>query len=95
MPAVVLEAFLCRVPVVGYEVGGVSEILRSGETGWLVRKNDVTGFVEAACEAIDDIGKSHRFSENAYQMVCDQFTIGKVANRFLTVYKHVLSSIGV
>ena len=39
MPRVMLEAFSAGVPVVAFPVGGIPEVIRDGETGFLVREN--------------------------------------------------------
>jgi glycosyltransferase involved in cell wall biosynthesis len=39
-PLVVLEAFAAGVPVIGSALGGISEKVRHGVTGWLVRPHD-------------------------------------------------------
>jgi UDP-glucose:tetrahydrobiopterin glucosyltransferase len=44
---VVMEALACGVPVIAYNRGGPAEILRQGETGWLVEPDSVEGLVEA------------------------------------------------
>ena len=47
----VIEATICRVPVVAADFsGGHSEIVRSGETGLLVRPDDVEQMAEAALD---------------------------------------------
>ncbi len=38
---VVMEAMACGVPVVAYNRGGPSELIKSGVTGWLVQPDDV------------------------------------------------------
>jgi glycosyltransferase involved in cell wall biosynthesis len=42
-PNVLLEAMDAGVPIVATAVGGVSEMIRHGEQGWLVRSGDVEG----------------------------------------------------
>jgi UDP-glucose:tetrahydrobiopterin glucosyltransferase len=42
---VAIEALACGVPVVAYGRGGPAEIVRHGETGWLVEPDDVSGLV--------------------------------------------------
>lgn len=44
---VVIEALACGVPVIAYHRGGPAEIVRQGETGWLVEPDSVDGLVEA------------------------------------------------
>jgi len=44
-PLTVLEAMASGVPVIAYDVGGVSEILEDSVQGYLIKKNDICGFV--------------------------------------------------
>lgn len=44
---VVIEALACGVPVIAYRRGGPAEIVRDGETGWLVEPDSVEGLVDA------------------------------------------------
>jgi len=46
-PNVVLEAMAAAVPVVATEVGGVPELVRSGETGYVVPPNDAGALADA------------------------------------------------
>lgn len=47
MPAVIGEAFLHRIPVVAYEVGAVSELVKTNHTGWLIPADETDIMVEA------------------------------------------------
>ncbi|GAP94467.1 glycosyltransferase family 4 protein [Leptolyngbya sp. NIES-2104] len=44
---VAIEALACGVPVIAYRRGGPAEIVKEGETGWLVEPDSITGLVEA------------------------------------------------
>ncbi|MBD2091779.1 glycosyltransferase family 4 protein [Microcoleus sp. FACHB-1515] len=44
---VAIEALACGVPVIAYRRGGPAEIVRDGETGWLVEPDSVAGLVSA------------------------------------------------
>lgn len=53
---VAIEALACGVPVISYRRGGPAEIVRDGETGWLVEPDSVTGLVKAIAK-LDDIDR--------------------------------------
>ena len=55
-PNVALESLACGVPVISYRRGGLGEIIREGETGWLVEPDSVDGLVQA----IGNIGQLDR-----------------------------------
>ena len=47
MPTILIEAMLCRTPIVATRVGGVPEIVRDGETGLLVPYGNVSAMADA------------------------------------------------
>ena len=53
---VAIEALACGVPVIAYRRGGPAEIVRDGETGWLVEPDSVRGLVNAI-ETLDKIDR--------------------------------------
>jgi len=53
---VAIEALACGVPVIAYRRGGPAEIVRDGETGYLVEPDSVPGLI-AAIERIDAIDR--------------------------------------
>ncbi|QOI97872.1 MAG: glycosyltransferase [Flammeovirgaceae bacterium] len=89
LPGVVLEAMYCRIPVVAYNVGGISEVVKPQETGWLVEKNDEAGFIEAVVEVLEG-SNVERITDNAFNMVVNDFDNRVIAKRFEKVYKEVV-----
>ncbi len=53
MPTVILEAFAAALPVIGTDVGAVADLVRDGETGFIVRAGEVTGLERAMDEAVN------------------------------------------
>lgn len=59
----------CGVPVVAYKRGGISEIVKSGQTGWLVKPDSI----EEMVKAVSNLDKIDRFdcrlqAENEYSL---------------------------
>lgn len=54
---VLIEALACGVPVIAYRRGGPTEIVRDGETGWLVKPDSVDGLV-TAIQSLDQIDRN-------------------------------------
>jgi glycosyltransferase involved in cell wall biosynthesis len=54
MPMILLEAAACEVPVVAFDVGGVSEVLDGGGlAARLIRPGDVAAFRRSIYELLD------------------------------------------
>ncbi|TPE40002.1 glycosyltransferase [Pontibacter mangrovi] len=90
LPAVILEAMYCQTPVVANNVGGISEIVND-ETGWLIDKGDIQGFINAVTEVLVDDDKVRYKVANAHQLVTGEYMNSQVAARFKEAYKSVVA----
>lgn len=64
------EAALCETPTVGYDVPGVRDAIRAGETGLLVPYGDRTALCNAVCNLLaDDVRRARlgRAARDVYQ----------------------------
>jgi glycosyltransferase involved in cell wall biosynthesis len=93
LPAVILEAFAHRIPVIAYNVGGVSEVLNQ-QTGWLIPAGDQKAFAEAIDQVLQltDTDKN-QITERAFQLVNTDYTIEKIARRFEEFYSGVIAPV--
>lgn len=83
---VAIEALACGVPVIAYNRGGPAEIVRPGETGWLVTPDDVIGLVEAI-QCIDQLDR-----QACRHQAEQQFSLDALTQRFETWFAAILSS---
>lgn len=101
---VMIEAMACGTPVVAYARGSVAEIIKDGETGFIVNPSDEeirrdfiikkTG-VEGLCEAIERIYAMPKKDYMAMRRNCrfhveKNFTLEKMGSRYIDIYKKVL-----
>jgi glycosyltransferase involved in cell wall biosynthesis len=60
-PVALIEAMAAGTPVVATAVGGVPDLIRHGETGWLASNGDVAALAEGVKSALRDDGTvAHR-----------------------------------
>ena len=84
---VMVEAMACGTPVVAFNRGAAPEIVRNGETGFVVKEGDIKGLVAA----IHKINKIER--ENCRKYIEENFTIEKMVNAYEELYRKILGKI--
>lgn len=89
LPGVILEAQMCRLPVVAYDVGGIGEVVRNGETGYLVNKGDEDYFVQCLLELLSS--KPSDMVDQAAQLVEKYFDNNYIASKFEMFYQQLMS----
>ncbi|NSW78202.1 MAG: glycosyltransferase [Chthonomonadetes bacterium] len=82
MPNVVLEAFAYKTPVVATAVGGVPELVKDGETGWLVPPRNPHALAQAIRDALSNPEEARRRAENAYRHLLANFTVEKQVDKW-------------
>jgi glycosyltransferase involved in cell wall biosynthesis len=82
----ILEAMASGTPVVASAIGGVPEIVRHQETGFLVPPGDHEALRDRLNQVLGDADLARRLGANARQDVLDRFTWHKVAERCLDAY---------
>jgi glycosyltransferase involved in cell wall biosynthesis len=92
LPAVILESFYAKIPVIAYGVGGIPEILQREETGWCVSSGRSNEFLVAIERVLSLHARERdRILSNAYQLVTSTYTIEKIALEFEKFYVELLS----
>lgn len=86
LPGVILEAFYCKTPVVAYDVGGIGEVVITHKTGYLVPKNNEDAFVDNVLKAIEKTPQNEQMTENARQLVMQEYLNTRIADKFVDVY---------
>jgi glycosyltransferase involved in cell wall biosynthesis len=89
LPNVVLEALSVGAPVVATDVGGVAEIVRPGETGWLVPAADPLALAAGVTEALADRAGARRRGETGRRLVARSFSFEGQAALLMGIYDDV------
>lgn len=86
-PMAILEAYALGKPVIGADIGGIPELVREGETGFLFPSGDVEG-LRAALGRVRDLSDAAvaDMGAAARRRVADHFTAELYRERMLDLY---------
>jgi len=85
-----LEASACGLPVLGFDVGGLHEIIENGKTGVLVPSGDLQGFERALCDLINDRSLREVMGKAGRQRALAIGNIKMMVRLLLKLYKSLL-----
>ncbi|WP_268035807.1 glycosyltransferase family 4 protein [Algoriphagus sp. PAP.12] len=92
LPAVILEAFAYKIPVIAYNVGGIPEVLINEKTGYLIPKSDQMAFKDKIIQILQkDIEDLNPMLNSAFEVYRNSFKIEAVSKSFEKFYKMILS----
>lgn len=83
----ILDAMAARLPVVASRAGGIPEVVRHGETGWLVPPASPPELAGAIVSLLDDARRRHEFGEAGRRRVEECFSVPVLADRVLAAYE--------
>jgi D-inositol-3-phosphate glycosyltransferase len=86
---VAVESLACGTPVVATRVGGLTSIVRDGETGFLVPWRDAALFAERIRSLLVQPGLRQQFAGRARGSV-EQFGWGRIADEHLLLYRRLI-----
>ena len=87
---VALEAMSCRVPVIGTAVGGLPEVVSSGETGFLLPVGEVRAMADAAIELLADPDRLAQFGARAQSRARERFGSETIVPQYEALYQSLL-----
>ncbi|HBC47802.1 MAG TPA: hypothetical protein DCZ43_12210 [candidate division Zixibacteria bacterium] len=87
-----LEAMACGVPVVGSIVGGLPELVKDGEVGYLEPIGNVNAMATRSLELLSDKSLHQRMAENARKLTVEKFDTADIVKQYYQFYQEVLSA---
>jgi len=84
-PLTLQEAQLMKKPVIATNVGGVPELMKDGETGFLVKKGKPEEIIEKLNILLNDNEKALEMGEMGRKFIEDNFSWEKVAEKFIKI----------
>ena len=92
-PNTVIEALACGTPVISTEVGGISEQIKNGETGFLTPMGDAPAMADRIMLLIRERGLRTQMGHLAFEDAAQRFNLELQVDRYLSFYNDILSKI--
>jgi N-acetyl-alpha-D-glucosaminyl L-malate synthase BshA len=89
-----LEAMACEVPVVASAVGGLPEVIRNGETGFLHPPEDLQAMAESGVRLLEDPELHTRIARTARAVVSERFCTDVIVPLYEACYRGLLAKMG-
>lgn len=90
-PVSVIEALAARTPVVATRVGGVPDVVREGEDGFLVDTGDTDALAERLARLAADPELRERMGETARNRVLPRYAVDRLVDDVDRLYRALLS----
>jgi len=89
---VVLEAISCGTPVVGFDVGGLPDMIRPGLTGLLAPPEDTATLGNAIATLLQDDTLRSRLSAECRQVALNEYGLAIQARKYQSIYEDLVQT---
>jgi glycosyltransferase involved in cell wall biosynthesis len=86
IPVALMEAMASAIPVVATSISGIPELVRHGDTGWLVPPEDVEAIADVLAQIHRDPNEAKRRACSGRRWVLDEFELSSNAKRLSILF---------
>lgn len=90
LPTTVMESLACGVPSLGYQIGGIPELIDNGVNGFVYPKGEWKQMAEGVVKLIDNPLLLAEFSANARSKAEVHYDEAKVAKQYAELYHSII-----
>jgi len=91
----ILDAMICRLPVVATKTGGIPEIVIHGETGFLVPPRSPSSLAKAILKLYENRELASRLGQRGYEIAHKKFSAAAMAERTIELYERIAAEKGI
>ena len=91
LPRAAVQSLGCGNPVIGYNLDGTPEVVRNGETGWLIQPRELDDVEEAMVQVMEQPDVVRQYGANGKKLVGGLFGWRRMADILLELYSAALA----
>jgi glycosyltransferase involved in cell wall biosynthesis len=92
LPNTVLEALACGLPVVGFRIGGIPDLVRDGVDGRLITSGDTGALRDALLQILNNEDARRTMGANARTRAEQEYSLEVQARRYVELYRSMGAS---
>lgn len=92
LPLVLQESMACGTPMVSFDVGGVPELVRPGQTGYLAKPESAEDFKKGIIKLLKDDQLRHNLSKQCRVIAVEEYSLALQVKRHINMYKSVVQN---
>jgi glycosyltransferase involved in cell wall biosynthesis len=92
LPLSVLEAQASQVPVLAAPTAGIPEVVRDGETGYLIPADDAAGYAQRMAKLLTYPDLRNAMVEKAFRQVREKHHVAAYCERIWSLYEELLAA---
>jgi len=89
LPNTILESMSCGTPVVAFNIGGIPEVVKHLETGYLVEYKNVSDLAKGIDLLLTDSVLSNSMGLNCRRFVENNFSLNKEIQEYINLYSYL------
>jgi glycosyltransferase involved in cell wall biosynthesis len=90
IPQVIKEAFYLKIPVIATNVGGISELIKNGETGILVESKKFSSLLDEINKLLKNPILQKKLSENGHKFIIENYTWESLYQKYVDFYQNLI-----
>ena len=87
LPNVVVESIACGTPVIGFSIGGMVDMVRPGQTGWLASEVSPQALARVIQTTLDDLERGVDLRSSCREIAEQEYDQCIQAERYLDLFK--------
>lgn len=90
IPVALMEAMVSGIPVIATAISGIPELVKDGETGWLVPPENVHAMVKALEQIFKDRAEAKRRAEQGKKWVLEEFVLTTNIRKLNSIFAEII-----
>jgi glycosyltransferase involved in cell wall biosynthesis len=86
IPVALMEAMASGIPVVATSISGIPELVRHGDTGWLIPPENVEALTDALVQVYDDPREAQKRAQSGKSWVLAEFELGSNVKKLSSLF---------